>query len=76
MGRTTTPVKQVVNSYVVRLREVADMLDPREREAVLVFLNDLDETASLLSHIGVVDPLEVLITHILRKCGRGCFRSP
>ena len=74
MGRNTTPMKQIINNYVVRLEKVAGMLSPQEREAILYFLKDLDETTSLLSHTGVVDPLEVLLIHFLRKLGRGYFK--
>lgn len=75
MGRTTTPLRQLVDNYVERLKRVSTMLSRQEREAVLEFLSDLDNTASILSHEGVVDPLEVFLVHLLRKLGRGCFKE-
>lgn len=74
MGRTTTPVRQLITNYVRRLEKASLMMDPKEREAILKFLDDIDDTASLLSHEGVVDPLEVLITHLLRKLSSNCLK--
>lgn len=67
MGRTTSPLKQVVHRYVERLVRVAELLGPEYEEGLKSFLEDLDETVSAFSHIGAVDPLEVLVAHVIRK---------
>lgn len=67
MGRTTTPLRQVVYRYVERLERVAELLGPEFERGLESFLEDLDETISAFSHTGAVDPLEVLLAHTIRK---------
>ncbi|MEM4876324.1 MAG: hypothetical protein QXT76_03360 [Sulfolobales archaeon] len=72
MGRTTTPLKQLVYKYTERLEKVAELLGPRYREGFEFFLEGLDETISAFSHVGSVDPLEVLLAHLARKLVDTC----
>lgn len=67
MGRTATPLRQAVYRYVERLERAAELLGPEFERGLESFLEDLDETVSAFSHIGAVDPLEVLLAHAVRK---------
>lgn len=70
MGRTTTPLKQLIYGYIERWIKASKLLDQREASHIEEFLEDIDSTISLFTHIGTVDPLEVLLFHIMRKAAR------
>jgi hypothetical protein len=67
LGRTTTPSKVLVRKYVERWRRLAKLLPSSEGEALKELLKDVDETASLATHVGVADPLEVMLIHVVRQ---------
>ncbi|MEM0368718.1 MAG: hypothetical protein QXS24_02740 [Desulfurococcaceae archaeon] len=70
MGRNTPSLRVVVNEYTSRLRKIAEALPPNERSFFEKYLEDLDSTLSICMHIGIVDPLEVFIVHLIRKLSR------
>lgn len=67
MGRTTPSLRVLVGDYVDRLRRIAEMLPREERLLVEAYLEDIESTLSISMHTGVVDPVEVLLLHLLRK---------
>lgn len=67
MGRTATPLKQLIYRYVDRWVRASGLLDQGRALCVKKFFEDLDSTISLFTHVGAVDPMEVLVFHIVRK---------
>lgn len=67
MGRTTPSLKQAVDRYLDRWLLLARRLDKSQGELVKELLEDIDDTLSLFSYVGAVDPLEVLVYHLARK---------
>lgn len=67
MGRNTPSLRLVVREYAERLRKMAEVLPPSERALVERFLEDIEITLSACMHVGVADPIEVFILHLLRK---------
>lgn len=67
MGRTAAPLKQLIYRYLDRWVKVAKLVDQREAERIEKLLKDIDSTISLFTHVGAVDPLELIVFHILRK---------
>lgn len=74
MGRSTPSLRAVVREYVERLRRIAQVLPPDERELVERYLEDIEGTLSACMHVGVVDPIEVLVLHLVRRVGGLCGR--
>jgi hypothetical protein len=72
MGRSTPSLWISVSEYVERLRKISEMLPKDERGKILCFLEDLESTISFCMHTGVVDPLEVLFVHLIRKMDKEC----
>ncbi|MEM0379830.1 MAG: hypothetical protein QXX35_00410 [Desulfurococcaceae archaeon] len=67
MGRNTPSIKTIVYKYVNRLSKIVEILPQEERIIFTNYLNDLETTISICSHIGVDDPLEILFIHLLRR---------
>lgn len=67
MGRSTTPLKQVVYCYLERWNRVIELMDQREADCIRKVLEDIDSTISLFTHVGAVDPMELILLHVLRK---------
>lgn len=67
MGRTTPSLRILVGDYVARLRKIAEMLPAGERAVLEAYLEDIESTLSITMHTGVVDPIEVLLLHLLRR---------
>ena len=72
MGRSTPSLRVVVRDYVERFKRAAEMLPREDRALVDRFLEDLETTLSAYMHVGSVDPLEVLILHLVRKMRELC----
>lgn len=67
MGRSTPSLRASVEAYASRLRKAAEALPPDERRIVEEFLEDLESTISAFAHYGAVDPMEVLLLHVVRR---------
>jgi hypothetical protein len=72
MGRTTPSLRIVAKEYVERFRKVSELLPQRERILVEKYLEGFDDTLSLYMHLGVVDPLELFILHLVRRIRELC----
>lgn len=75
MGRTTPSLRAVVYNYASRLSKVSEILPPSEKQLFDCYLEDIDFTLSLCMHVGVADPIEVFLVHLIRKLNRlsrGC----
>lgn len=73
VGRSTTPAKALTRKYVDRWVRLANLLPAGEGEVLKEVLSGVDETASLAAHVGVADPLEVMLIHVVRlliRCRR------
>ncbi|MEM0355624.1 MAG: hypothetical protein QXT88_01910 [Desulfurococcaceae archaeon] len=67
MGRSITPLKQLIYRYLDRWVKALELLDQREAQCMKKFLEDIDTTISVFTHFGMVDPMEIMVFHILRK---------
>lgn len=67
LGRTTPSLRQLVEEYVNRFSKMYELATGGDKEKFRAFLEDLDTTISMCAHIGVVDPLEVLLIHLVRR---------
>lgn len=67
MGRNTSSLRIYVSRYVERIKKLAELLPPDEKQFIEVFLQDLETTLSICSYTGVADPLEVLFFHFIRR---------
>lgn len=70
MGRSTPSLKAIVNEYIARLEKIIETLPEDEKQFFKQYLNDIETTLSICMHTGVVDPLEVLIIHLIRKLSK------
>ncbi|WP_440060097.1 hypothetical protein ACSU1N_02795 [Thermogladius sp. 4427co] len=55
----------MVEKYIERWMSITPMLDPCTREIFKEVLRNIDMSTSLLSYRGVVDPLEVIVFHLV-----------
>jgi len=67
LGRNTPSLRVIIDSYIERLRRVSKMLPPEERAFLELLIEDIESTLSVYTHIGVVDPIEIIIVHIIRR---------
>jgi len=70
MGRNTSSTRAVLSRYVDRIRRIMDLVPPDEKFFFEDFLKDIESTFSLVGHVGVEDPVEILIIHLIRKTAR------
>ncbi|MEM4441012.1 MAG: hypothetical protein QXS14_06035 [Desulfurococcaceae archaeon] len=75
MGRTTSSLRSMVKEYVERIRRTAESLPPDEKLVVEKFLEDIETTLSIAMHVGVVDPLEVFLLHLVRRLRTLCSQN-
>lgn len=67
MGRSTPSLRVVVNEYIERLEKLIETLPDGEKSFFKQYLDDIETTLSICMHTGVVDPVEVLLIHLLRR---------
>lgn len=72
MGRTTPSLRVIIREYIDRLKKTSEILPDNEQELIREYLEDIESTMSLAMHAGVVDPVEVLLLHLLRRLGEIC----
>ncbi|MGC9010460.1 MAG: hypothetical protein ACP5I7_07615 [Sulfolobales archaeon] len=67
MGRNTSSLRAALSRYSDRIRRIIDLLPADEKIFFEEFLRDIDTTFSLLGHVGVEDPLEIIVIHLMRR---------
>ena len=72
MGRTTPSLRAAVKRQVERINKLLSLLPNCEAEKARNILGGIDETLSLYTHTtGPIDPVELLLVHIVRKIAKG-----
>ena len=76
LGRTTPSLRSTVKRQVERINKLLSLLPSCEAEKAREILDGIDETLSLYTHTnGPVDPVELLLVHIIRKMASGECRN-
>jgi len=67
LGRTTPSLRTTIEDYTRRIKRIAEVLPLEERVLVEKYLEDIETTISVYTHMGLVDPLEVFLVHLIRR---------
>jgi len=72
MGRTTPSIRVAVRKQIARINRTLNLLPPCEADKAREILEGIEDTLSLYANTaGPVDPVELLLIHLIRKIASG-----